>query len=265
MLIAQLSDPHLRPTGRLYQGLVDSNAMFERAIEQVNALDPAPDVVLVSGDLTDTGSASEYAVAREILATIRPPLLAIPGNHDDREAFRVCFADEAHVASTGALHFDRPDLGPVRIVGLDVTVPGQHHGDMDDETCSWLEQRLSLQADRPTIVMMHQPPFESGIAFIDAYRCRRGERLAGIIARHPNVERVLCGHIHRSMQLRFGGSLLLTAPSTTTAIALRLSADAEPASFVEPPAFLLHQWRPRVGLISHLVPIGAFRGPLPFF
>mgnify|MGYP001952641686 CR=1 FL=1 len=90
------------------------------------------------------------------------------------------------------------------------------------------------------------------------------ERLAEVVKRYPAVERIVCGHIHRSMQLKFGGTLLCTAPSTTTAIALRLEPDAAPASHVEPPAFLLHQWRPGTGLITHHVPIGAFPGPYPF-
>jgi hypothetical protein len=184
MLIAHLSDPHLRPPSQLYQGLVASNEMFEQAIQHLNALNPAPDVVLLSGDLTDTGSASEYATAREMLAAIRQPLLAIPGNHDERDAFRACFADRLQLPPSGALHLDRGDLGPVRIIGLDVTVPGKHHGDMDDAACLWLEQHLSDEPGRPTIVMLHHPPFASGIAFIDAYNCRQGDRLATIIARH---------------------------------------------------------------------------------
>lgn len=75
----------------------------------------------------------------------------------------------------------------------------------------------------------------------------------------------MCGHIHRFLQARFGGTLLVTAPSTATAIALRLAAGAEPASYIEPPAFLLHHWKPDTGLITHWVPIGGFPGPLAFF
>lgn len=265
MLIAHLSDAHLRPPGQLYQGLVDSNAMFELAIQHVNALEPNPDLVLFSGDLVDEGTTDEYANARAALSALRAPLLAIPGNHDDREGFRACLADHLHFAKTGPLHFAVGGFGPIRILGLDVTVPGAHHGDMNDDACRWLEARLAEDTGRPTLVMMHQPPFKSGIPYIDAYDCRCGERLASILSRHTNVERVLCGHIHRSMQLRFGGTMLVTAPSTTTAIALRLAPGAQPASFVEPPAFLLHNWRPGTGLITHLVPIGRFPGPLPFF
>jgi 3',5'-cyclic AMP phosphodiesterase CpdA len=112
--------------------------------------------------------------------------------------------------------------------------------------------------------MLHQPPIETGIGFIDTYRCLNGDRLAAVVARYPAVERVLCGHVHRHIAVRFGGTLLLTAPSTTTSIALRLAPHAEPASFVEPPALLLHHFGP-IGLVTHSVPIDSGVGPLPFF
>lgn len=265
MRIAQFSDLHLKPAGQLYEGLVDSNGMAEAAIETLNRLWPPPDVVLISGDIVDDGEAGDYALARQMLAAIAPPVLAIPGNHDEREAFRCAFAGQRSMTASGPVHFVVGDLGPVRIIGFDITVPGAHHGAVEDAALAWLEQALEAEPDRPTVIMMHQPPFESGIPFIDDYNCAGGERLAALIRRFPAVERVLCGHIHRSMQLRFGGTLLMTAPSTTTAIALRLHADASPASYVEPPAFLLHHYQPQTGLITHHVPVGRFRGPLPFF
>jgi len=262
MLIAQLSDPHVRPRSVLYQGVVDSNAMFAAAVEQVNRLDPQPDVVLLTGDLVDTGSDSEYDMLRALLAPLRAPFLAIPGNHDEREAFRRTFAGQ--VPATGPIHYVADEFGPLRIVAIDVTLPGLHHGDFDESAARWLDGVLANEPTRPTLVMMHHPPFEISVPYLDAYLCRNGDRLKAIVARHPAVERIVCGHVHRHMQLRFGGTLLCTAPSTTTAIALQLRADASPQSHVEPPAFLLHHWRPDVGLITHLVPIGAFPGPYPF-
>lgn len=264
MLIAHLSDPHLRPRGVLYQGLVDSNAMFDAAVRQLNSLPQRPDVVIMSGDLVDEGSAEEYAHARELLAPIREPLLMIPGNHDEREAFRQSFPEHVYLPQSGPLHFIATEFGPVRIIGLDITVPGRHHGDMDDNAVAWLDAALAREADRPTIIMLHQHPFASGIPYIDKYDCRQGERIAEVVSRYPAVERVLCGHIHRHMQMKFGGTILCTAPSTTTAIALRFDPAAAPASYVEPPAMLLHHWRPDTGLVTHFVPIGDFRGPLPF-
>lgn len=265
MLIAHLSDPHMRPTGELYQDLVDSNAMFDAAVRHLNALDPAPDLVIITGDIVDQGTPAEYEHARIALAAIRQPVLMLPGNHDDREALRSAFPDHRYLPATGPLHFAMGDEGPVRIIGLDVTIPGEYHGEASEEACSWLEARLLEEPKRPTLVLVHQPPFESGIACIDAYNCWEGARLAAVLSAHPQVERLLCGHVHRFMLARFAGTMLVTAPSTTTAIALRLAPDADPASYVEPPGLLLHQWREGAGLVTHFVPIGDFRGPFPFF
>lgn len=265
MLIAHLSDPHLRAQGDLYQGRVDSNAMFAQAVKTLNALSPAPDLVIIGGDLVDAGTPAEYASVRQALSAIRQPIYAIPGNHDAREPFRDCFRDFGFTTDIGPLHFDTADKWPQRILGLDITIPGEDHGDMDDAACRWLEAKLAEYPDKPTAILMHQPPINSGIPYIDVYKCHHGERLAAIVQRHATIERVMCGHIHRFLQVRFGGTMLVTAPSTTTAIALRLAADAVPASYIEPPAFLLHHWKPDVGLITHWVPIGDFEGPLPFY
>jgi 3',5'-cyclic AMP phosphodiesterase CpdA len=238
--------------------------MFAAAVAHVMALDPRPDLVLLSGDLVDDGSPEAYACLRRLLAPLAMPVLVIPGNHDERAAFRRAFDDHAYLPATGPMNYLASELGDVRIVALDVTVPGLHHGQVDEAGARWLDAVLSRDAQRPTIVMMHQPPFESGVPYLDAYLCRDGGRLAEVVARHACVERIVCGHVHRFMQVRFGGTILCTAPSTTTAIALQLRPDARPASHVEPPACLLHHWRPGVGLVTHLSLIGSFPGPFPF-
>jgi 3',5'-cyclic AMP phosphodiesterase CpdA len=106
MLIAHLSDPHLRARGQLYQNIIDSNAMFLTAIQHLASMDPQPDLVILSGDLVDMGTEAEYAVAAEILASVPQPVLVIPGNHDHRERFRQCFGHNAYMAKSGPLHFD---------------------------------------------------------------------------------------------------------------------------------------------------------------
>lgn len=264
MLIAHLSDSHVRPHGELYQGVVDSNAQFAAAIAHVNALDPRPDLLLLSGDLVDHGHAEEYAMLTRLLAPLDVPVLAIPGNHDEREAFRRAFSGQSWLPAQGPIDYSVGDRGPVRIVTLDVTLPGHHHGVVSEEAAAWLDRALREEPVRPTIVMMHQPPFDTGIPYMDLYSCREGRRLSAVLARHPQVERILCGHVHRAMQLRFGGTTLCTAPSTTTAIALRLQPNAIPASYIEPPAMLLHHWLPGTGLVTHVAPIGNFPGPYSF-
>lgn len=265
MLIAQISDPHIRPLNQLYQDVVDSNAMFAAAVYHLNAAAPRPDLVLISGDIVDKGSPEEYASARALLAGLELPWLVIPGNHDDRAAFRTAFADQPYLPQgDGPCHYVIDDRGPVRIVALDVTIPGKHHGLIDAAALDWLEGALATDPQRPTILMLHQPPFATGIPYMDPYWCEGGEGLAELLEKYPAVERITCGHVHRFMQLRFGGTALCTAPSTTTTIALQLHADAQPASYVEPPAFLLHHWLPGTGLITHYCPIGKFPGPYPF-
>ncbi|MGE0716633.1 MAG: phosphodiesterase [Alphaproteobacteria bacterium] len=265
MLIAHISDPHVRPEGLLYKDVAPSNRMLEAALARIAALDPAPDLVLLTGDVVDEGRPEEYAAAALILGRLAIPLLMIPGNHDEAGAFRAAFRDHhPYLPAAGPMHYAAGGHGPVRVVALDVTVPGDHHGLVDDAAADWLDATLAAEPSRPTVVMMHHPPFACGIPYMDAYMCREGERMAAVVARHPQVERVLCGHVHRLMQLRWGGTLLTTAPSTATQIALALRPDAPPASWLEPPGFLLHHWREGTGLVTHLCPIGDFAGPFPF-
>jgi 3',5'-cyclic AMP phosphodiesterase CpdA len=264
MLIAQISDPHLRPRGVLYKGVVDANAMFASTIRQLNMLSPRPDLVILSGDVVDEGTVAEYDEARAILAELTVPLVIIPGNHDEREAFRACFSDHGYLPKRGPVHFVVDDRGPVRVIGLDVTIPGLHHGLIDESAAVWLDDVLAQAPDRPTIITMHQPPIATHVPYLDAYWCREGHRLAEVVSRYPAVERIACGHVHRFMLARFGETILCTAPSTTTAIALQLRPDAQPGSYSEPPGFLLHHWTAEAGLVTHLVPVGTFPGPYPF-
>ncbi|MEM6498282.1 MAG: phosphodiesterase [Pseudomonadota bacterium] len=265
MLIAQLSDPHVCEEAILYKGLVDSNAMLAAAVRHLTTLLPEPDVVILTGDVTENGTPEEYANGRRLLAQIKQPLIVIPGNHDDREEFRAGFADMDYLPKAGPMNFAVSDFGAVRIIALDVTVPGAHHGEINDAAIAWLASCLAQEPDRPTILMLHQPPFLSGIPYLDQYRCFGAEQLEGLLQNHSNVELIVCGHVHRFMMRHFAGTLICTAPSTTTSIALRLAADAKPASYVEPPALLLHCWQSDTGLTTHLVPIGQFPGPYDFF
>ena len=263
MLIAQISDPHLRPSGALYQDEVDSNAALREAVDQLNRLSPQPDIVLLTGDVVDHGAADEYAVARDILSPLKAPLFVIPGNHDERGAFRAAFHDHAYLPKSGPLQYVA-EFGMRRVIALDVTIPGDHHGLFDAAAEVWLEAVLLAEPDRPTIIIMHQPPIMTGVPYLDEYRCFNAERLSALITRAPGVERVLCGHVHRLMLMQFGGTLLCTAPSTATAIALQLDPAAEPASFIEPPGFLLHDWRNPGSMLTHYLPIGTFPGPYDF-
>ncbi|MFO1082221.1 MAG: metallophosphoesterase [Reyranellaceae bacterium] len=184
------------------------------------------------------------------------------GNHDDRDVLARHFPDHAYLPARGPKHF-RVESGGVHVIALDTTVPGQHHGAVDEAGLAWLEAALEATRGGPAIVALHHPPFLCGIPYLDRYSCRAPQRLERLIARFDHVERVLCGHVHRPIQRRWAGTLLCCCPSTASQIALRLQPDAQPASYAEPPACLLHWWHDGV-LLTHTSYIGRFAGPYPF-
>jgi 3',5'-cyclic AMP phosphodiesterase CpdA len=263
MLIAQITDTHIRPKGVLAMGRVDTAGYLARAVAHIVALRPAPDVVLVTGDLVDAGMAEEYAHLKEILAALVMPVYLIPGNHDLRDPLRAVFADHRYLPPGGFLQYAVDD-GPVRLIALDTLTPGAPHGELCDRRLDWLAARLA-ESDRPTILFMHHPPFECGLKEFDEARLTVGaERLAAIVQRHPNVERILCGHVHRPIQMRWAGTIASVAPSTAHQATLDLAPDAPLMYSMEPPAVTLHQWRPGAGLVTHLSYIGEYDGPYPF-
>ncbi len=254
MLIAQISDLHFLPKGTLAFGRVDTAGCLEQALEHLNALEPAADAVLITGDLTNDGDAPVWAELMALLGRLRAPVLAVPGNHDDRELMRKAFAPG--FPAEGPLRF-AVDLGPLRLIGLDSLIPGAPGGRLGPDQLAWLDEQLAGAPERPTLVALHHPPFATGIDHMDAMMLADGDALAEVIGRHPQVARVLCGHVHRSVHCRFAGTLGQIGPGVAHAV--RLTLAGAPSRWVrEPPAVLLHEWRDGRGLVSHLDFIGDF-------
>ena len=263
MLIAQVSDTHIVRTGALAMGRVDTAAYLKRAVAHINALRPVPDVVLVTGDLVDAGKPEEYAHLRELLAPLAMPVHIIPGNHDARDALRAVFGGHRYLPADGFLQY-AIDYGPVRLIALDTLAPGAPHGELCAERLDWLEARLA-ESDKPAILFMHHPPFACGLVEMDSMRLNVGaERLASIVRDHPNVERILCGHVHRSIQVRWAGTIASAAPSTAHQLTLDFAPDVTATYSMEPPAVALHRWRTETGVVTHLSYVGDFDGPYPF-
>lgn len=277
MLVAQITDTHILAAGALYhsprtafpadagpgRSRIDTAACLARAIAALNALRPRPDVTVVTGDLADHGAPEEYANLRAILAAARMPVYVIPGNHDSRAALRAAFAADGYFPAAGFLHYAVEDY-PLRLVALDTNVPGFHHGELCAERLSWLDRTLAAAPARPTLVMMHHPPFPTGIGHMDADALRDPGGFAAVVRRHSQIERVLCGHLHRAIDHRFAGTIAGTAPSTAHQLVLDIS-DGAPAEFTfEPPGYQLHLWRDGVGLVTHTAVFGDWPGPYPF-
>jgi 3',5'-cyclic AMP phosphodiesterase CpdA len=246
MIIAQISDTHiLAPSSG--QAVARSRAdSLRRCIADINRL--RPDAVVHTGDIVQNGRPGEYAHVRELLAPLEAPLYIIPGNRDDREALRDAFSDHAYLPQTGEfLHYTIEDY-LVRIVALDSIVPGQRKGAFCGRRLAWLERVLEQAPGKPTLLLIHQPPFDIGTEYVGGY-CRPGEteELAAVVGRHPQVQRLLCGHLHHPVHEHWGGTLATTMPSI--ALDVRKGVDAGPVK--DATMYQVHVMSGQTGLISH--------------
>lgn len=265
MLIAQLTDLHVRPHGMLANRVVETNAMLERALQHVAALEPVPDAVIMSGDLADGGLAEEYAILADLIRRhLKMPVYLIPGNHDRREAMKQGLRGLPGIADDPEFIQYTVDDFPLRLVMLDSIVPGASYGELCAARLAFLDRALAAAPEKPTLVVLHHPPIPVGIGFMDEINLRTGDAFAAVLARHPQVERVLCGHHHRPIVARFAGTIVQVAPSTAHQVTLALQPGAPDSLILEPPAYLLHRWTPESGLVSHQAYVGTFPGPYPF-
>lgn len=263
--LAHISDLHIKAEGRLSYKKVDTLGSLQRAVAHLNALNPAPDAVVITGDLTDFGRDDEYAEVRVELDKLTLPWFAIPGNHDARPAFRRAFQDKSWFPHTGDFIQWTVDAFPVRLIALDSTVPEQSYGELCAERLDWLRTTLAEQPNKPTVVMLHHHPFISGIDHMDRQNLRDSQPLATVLAEAPHVQRVLCGHVHRFMVSQLGHAVVCSAPGTSHQVAPNFTPDG-PAHFViEPAGLLLHRWQPASGFTTHYLPLGQYEGPWPFY
>ncbi len=264
MLLAQISDMHVTAKGKRLFDRVDTPAFLARAVAHLNALAPRPDFVWITGDLVDQGSAAEYENLREILTGLPGPWALMPGNHDDRANLRQVFADQSYLPRAGEfLQYVIDDL-PLRLIALDTLVPGESGGMLCPARLEWLADRLAERPDRPTVVAMHHPPFVTGLTEMDAINCANSAALGAIVAEHPQIERIVCGHVHRPMVVRWNGTVVTTAPATAHQVALDLADGTPTAWIMEPPACHLHYWREDSGLVTHVSYIGDYGPPTPY-
>lgn len=265
MIIAQISDFHVRPPGKRAYGGLDTTAMLRDAVAAIAALDPAPDCVLATGDLADCGLPEEYAALEDALSELRMPVFMIPGNHDRREVMRASLSGSHDYLEQHPefLQYVIDDF-PVRLIALDTVIAGSHGGEVCARREAWLGRALENGRGKPTMIFMHHPPFRTGVSAMDPMMCRTAPSFARLIAGHPEIERIATGHFHRPIVVRWAGTVGFVAPSTAHQVALDMRA-GEPTRFVkEPPGFALHVYEQDLSMVSHVVPLGDFGSPHDF-
>jgi 3',5'-cyclic AMP phosphodiesterase CpdA len=267
LLIAQISDLHIKAPGALAYGEVDTAAALTRCVAELNRIRPRPQLVVISGDLADTPVAEEYEHLKRLLAPLEIGFAAVPGNHDSRALMRAALPKGSYAQPNGALN-SLHAIGPLDLVLLDSSVSGKPHGELDDATLAWLDATLALSSTRPALIFLHHPPFVTGIWHMDVQNLRNAEALGNILRRHPRARLVAAGHVHRATVTQFAGCLATICPAPNHAVVLDLEESLPPSLKVEPPALHLHTWFAGGNfgnLITHHVPIGDFPGPFPFF
>lgn len=263
IFLVQLTDLHIREPGRLAYGRIDTAPYLTRAVQSVLRLRQAPDAVVITGDLSDFGRAAEYTHLAELLSPLTMPVYLMPGNHDERDQLRRSFPTHTYLGEGGFVQYS-VSVGGLRLLAIDTCVSGHSHGALCEERLGWLENQLEACRGEPVVIAMHHPPFRTLIGHMDEIGLLEGgPALESLVARFSNVERVICGHLHRAIDVRFGGTIASTSPAPAHQVALDLDADAPSAWMLEPPGFRVHAWDGE-RLVTHLAAAGDFEGPYPF-
>lgn len=250
MLIAQITDIHIgfdksaRNDGDAPEhNLQRLRAVLDRLVNGPNR----PDLLLLSGDLTEDGRPQDYAALVDALAVCPFPVWPMAGNHDRRGALRAAFPTLPG-GSGDFIHYAL-DLGTVRLVVLDTLDPGRHGGAFCEERAHWLSATLAQAPETPTLIALHHPPFPAGIPWMDTDpREPWVKRLASVLGGRPQVKALVSGHVHRAVQSAWEGFPTAICPSIAPAVGLDLTpidADAPDNRVLitdEAPGFCLHGW-----------------------
>lgn len=252
-LLAHISDLHLA-AGRAGAGHVraDAVARARALVAGLAAFRPAIGLIVVTGDLTDGGTAEDYALLREVLAPLGRRCVLLPGNHDARAPLCAAFPE---------IPFAAPDMlctetrtGPVRVLGLDTLTEGEVAGRLGPRQIGWLKDKLGDGFAGPTVIALHHPPCTAHLGALDRNGLTEGaDALRALIGATPAPVTVLCGHVHRPFTARWGKATVFAASSTAFEYALAPDATEEPALSAAPYGFRLHVFDAAGGQSIHRV------------
>ncbi|MBX2854324.1 MAG: metallophosphoesterase [Rhodobacteraceae bacterium] len=239
MRIIQLTDPHVVAAGTIWKDQLDTPARLTEAVAAANML--KPDLVVVTGDLTDDGPGpdgeAQYQAAAAALSALTAPLRLLPGNHDDRDRMRAAFP---------SVEWDAPpfltftqDFDGLNVIGLDTIIPNQTAGMLCEDRLSRLRGQLD---DRPTLIFAHHPPGVLGLSFMDTIGLQQPEGLAAAIQGH-NVLRIACGHVHIEAQAHWAGALVSAPPPVSATLPIAPTPGAPITFTTEPLRLAVYDWR----------------------
>ena len=255
MIIAQISDTHI---ARSVHDAEQRAADLARTIADINALNPAPDAIIHTGDVTHGGRREDYELAAALLRQAHAPVYVAPGNRDDRENLRRAFSPWAcRAAETGFLTYAVDDF-PVRLIAVDTVTSDSNKGDFCPERVQRLVDLIDAERTKPIAAFMHHPPFVVGVGpdplnFVTPEGMARLQRAL----RHSGrVTAVFCGHVHRSTVGRIGEISAMVTPCTATG----LRKGDYPARMRDQPVYHLHRFDPAHGFGTEARIVAAATG-----
>jgi 3',5'-cyclic-AMP phosphodiesterase len=208
LLIAQITDIHLfdQASGKLL-GLQTSES-FRAVLEQIRDLERQPDLLMLTGDVSQNGTSESYIILRDLLRPLGIPTCWLPGNHDNPEAMQKLLSQSPFIPEK-SLH-----LGDWQLILLDSSQPECVHGYLSPSQLDWLVQELRRSPNTPTLIAVHHPPFKIGSRWMDEIGLKNAEELLDICDRHPQIQLALFGHIHQEFRQDWNGVAYLGTPST---------------------------------------------------
>jgi len=209
-----VSDPHFLAGGARLAGRYDVESNFARTLDAIRTVHDGPAAIVITGDLADLGEPEAYRRLREAVepaaADLGAVVVWVAGNHDERPALREGLLDLPPTSEpvTGVW-----DLDGLRLIALDTSVPGWHHGDLDEAQLTWLSEQLERPAPLGTLLAMHHPPLPSHLPLFDILELQHQDELADVI-RGSDVRGILAGHLHYSSSGTFAGVPVSVASAT---------------------------------------------------
>jgi len=245
MLIAQISDTHILARNSDHPSKEQRADWLRQCVASINHEDP--DAVIFTGDTVQHGRPDEYAILHEALAPLDAPLYVVPGNRDDAGNLRTTFSDKQYLAESSNFFQYVIEEHSLRLVALDSTSPGERKGVFCEQRQEWLDNVLSERPDQPACLFIHHPPFDVDDHYIGGYRKPADSAALGeVISGHPQVQALLCGHVHWPVERQWSGTEARIMPS----VAVDLRKGIDEARAQGRPIYMLHHWSRDKGLLS---------------
>lgn len=238
-VVAHISDLH-------FNGTRFNRSRIESTLSYINARADGIDVLLVTGDIADEGSPSEYREAFLVLDSPLPMLITA-GNHDIRENFSAALLKEE---TSSPINWSET-IDDVLFIIADSSIPGRNDGYLSDDTLAWMSEEITRHgADNPVFIAFHHPPAKLSMPFMDSIRQTGEDRLAAMVERHPNVVAFLCGHAHTPAVTHFAGRPLCIAPGVASTLNLPFEG-TEIVNRGQPPGIAFHILDDDRRLVTH--------------